>query len=178
MSASALTLPAGDRDHSQGPADAQVTLVEYGDFECPDCGIAHGLIDEVLHEVVVRFVYRHFPLSSMHPHAVIAAQAAEAAAAQGKFWQMYDVLFLNQDALDPDDLIGYAEAIGLDLPRFIDEMEREVYAAKVQEDFASGVRSGVSGTPTFFLNGRRWDGPRETRFIVAAIRDAASARRP
>jgi protein-disulfide isomerase len=179
MSAPALQLPVGDRDHIRGDAGAPVTLVEYGDFECPHCGIAHATIEEVLHETgsMVRFVYRHFPLSNMHPHAAIAAQASEAAAAQGKFWEMYDVLFLNQDALDPDDLIGYAEAAGLDVRRFIDEMERQVYAPRVQEDFASGIGSGVNGTPTFFLNGSRWDGPREARFLIAAIREAASVRR-
>ena len=180
MSGPALKLAVGERDHIRGDADAPVTLVEYGDFECPHCAVAHGVIEEVLAEAqaMVRFVYRHFPLSNMHPHALIAAQASEAAAAQGRFWEMYDVLFLNQDALDPDDLIGYAESLHLDAARFIDEMEREVYAPKVQEDFTSGVRSGVNGTPTFFINGNRWDGPREPRFILTAIREEASVRRP
>jgi protein-disulfide isomerase len=179
LAASTLKLPIAERDHLRGAADAPVTLVEYGDFECPHCAIAHGIIEEVLNEAgpIVRFCYRHFPLSNMHPHAAIAAQATEAAGVQGKFWEMHDVLFLNQDALDPDDLIGYAEALGLDVDRFMDEMEREVYAERMQEDVEGGRRSGVHGTPTFFINGTRWDGPREVSFILAAIREAAAVRR-
>jgi protein-disulfide isomerase len=155
-----------------------VTLVEYGDFQCPHCAMAHGIVEEVLTGAgsLARFVYRHFPLTAMHPNAVIAAQASEAAAAQGRFWEMYDLLFLNQDALDPDDLIGYAEAIGLDRQRFIDEMERGVYAARVEADAAGGASSGVTGTPTFFINGARWDGPREVNFMLGAVREAAGVR--
>jgi protein-disulfide isomerase len=174
-----LTLPVGERDHSYGAPDAPVTLVEYGDFQCPHCAMAHGIVEEVLHDAgsMMRFVYRHFPLASMHPQAAIAAEAAEAAAAQGKFWEMYDVLFLNQDALEPDDLIGYAGAIGLDTPRFVDDMERRVHAARVQEDLESGRRSGVDGTPAFFINGVRWEGPREVNFLLGAIRAAAAVSR-
>ena len=174
-----LTVPVGERDHSHGAPDAPVTVVEYGDFQCPHCAMAHGIVEEVLQHAgpMMRFVYRHFPLPGMHPQAVIAAQAAEAAAAQGKFWEMYDVLFLNQDALDPDDLIGYAAAIGLDTRRFVDDMERGTHAARVEDDLDSGMRSGVTGTPAFFINGERWEGPREVNFLLGAIREAAGVTR-
>ena len=174
-----LTLPVGERDHSLGSPDASVTLVEYGDFECPHCGRAHGILKELRAlESRFRLVYRHFPLSAIHPHAEQAAEAAEAAGAQGHFWDMHDILFENQDALDMVDLIGYARALGLDVNRFTSEMRARTHAAKVREDFLSGARSGVNGTPTFFINGVRHNGSYELPSLMAAIEDAAGAVRP
>ncbi len=163
------------RDHVLGPEEAQVALLEYGDYECPHCGRAHGVVHEVLGRVGddVRFAYRHFPLSELHPHALAAAQAAEAAAAQNRFWEMHHVLFENQQALEPGDLPSYAEAIGLDLVRFAQELREEIYLPKIRADFQSGVRSGVNGTPTFFINGERFDLPWDPGTLVTAIAQAA-----
>ena len=155
-----LAPPVGERDHVQGPASAPVTLVEYGDFECPYCGAAYLIIKKV-QEVMgdqLRFVFRHFPLTQIHPHAEAAAEASEAANAQGQFWEMHDLLFENQRALDPLHLLGYAEELGLDTRKFVRELEGHVYHDRVREDFMSGVRSGVNGTPAFFINGVRYDG--------------------
>ena len=173
----ALTLPVGARDHVQGPADAPVTLVEYGDYECEHCGRAHPIVQSIQKRLGrrLRFVYRHFPLSAGHPHAEIAGEAAEAAGAQGKFWEMHDTLFDNQDALEPRDLIAYATAVGVDLVRFAAELESHVHAARVREDFMSGVKSGVNGTPTFFLNGARFDGLWDQGELFAAIEAAIEA---
>ena len=158
---SGLTPPVSDADHRAGPEDAPVTLVEYGDFECPHCGRAHPIVREVRRRMGrrLRFVYRHFPLSQVHPHAVHAAEAAEAAAAQGKFWEMHGALFENQEALEDPDLIRYAQELGLDADRVAKELESDAGAKRVREHFRSGVRSGVNGTPTFFINGERYDGP-------------------
>jgi len=167
-----LALPVSDRrDHIRGAPTAPVTLVEYGDFECPHCGQAHYILDELMEQMAdqVRLVFRHFPLTQIHPHAQRAAEAAEAAAAQDAFWEMHDMLFENQDALDDESLLDYAQAIGLDTPRFQAELLRSVYTPRVKEDFLSGVRSGVNGTPTFFINGRRHDGPRDLESLALAI---------
>jgi protein-disulfide isomerase len=176
MSDGQLTPPANAQDHIAGPDDAPVTLVEYGDYECPYCGMAHPIVKRAQREMgdQLRFVFRNFPLAEMHPHARLAAQAAEAAGAQGRFWEMHDMLFEHQDALEPQDLIGYAESAGLDVPRFERDLEAGTYAKKVRDDFRSGVRSGVNGTPTFFVNGDRYDGSwaNEEAFI-GALRDAA-----
>jgi protein-disulfide isomerase len=165
-----LTLPVSGRDHILGPANAPVTLLEYGDYECPYCGAAYPVVAELRRrlENILQFAYRHFPLSQIHPHAQIAAEAAEAAGAQGKFWAMHDALFTHQDALDVNHLILYATAIGLDTEAFRVELAAHVHAGRVREDFMTGVRSGVNGTPTFFINGLRYDGPRdfETMFTV------------
>jgi protein-disulfide isomerase len=169
---SQLVLPVSDdRDHIRGPAAAAaVTLVEYGDFECPHCGAAHLVLDELLARFAadVRLVFRHFPLTQVHPHAQRAAEAAEAAGAQGQFWEMHDVLFENQDALDDESLGGYAQDLGLDLVTFLRDLGAGVYAERVREDFMSGVRSGVNGTPTFFVNGRRHAGPWDLESLAAA----------
>jgi protein-disulfide isomerase len=150
-----LQPPVGEGDHILGPSDAPVTLVEYGDFECPHCGAAYPILQSILDDLGdrIRFVYRHFPLTRSHPHAGRAAEAAEAAAAQGKFWEMHHQLFEHQDALTDGDLIAYAEAIGLDVEAFREALEEGTYEPRVQADFRSGVRSGVNGTPTFFVNG-------------------------
>ena len=167
-----LVLPVrDDRDHIRGPKKAPVTLVEYGDFECPYCGMAYPVVEAVRKRMGkdLRFVYRHFPLANAHPHAQAAAEAAEAAGAQDKFWEMHDVLFEHQDALEERDLLAYAHALSLDIPRFMAEVRSGVHAPRVREDFTSGVRSGVNGTPSFFINGLRYDGPRDVESMVAAI---------
>jgi len=172
-----LTVPVSeDRDHIQGPADAAVTLVEYGDFECPYCGGAYPIIKEVQARMGnrLRFVFRNFPISPSHPHAEQAAEAAEAAAGQGRFWQMHDLLFENQRRLRDQDLRAYAEQAGLDLRQFDTELAEHVHAARVREDFMSGVRSGVNGTPTFFINGVRHDGSYEVEALLAALERAAT----
>jgi protein-disulfide isomerase len=155
-----LAVPVTDRDHSRGSQNAPVTLVEYGDFECPHCGRAHPLVEGVRRYMGdnLRFVYRHFPLAEAHPHAQHAAEASEAAGAQGKFWEMYDILFEHGDALEDEDLLLYAADIGVDVKRAAEELAAGAYTKKVRDDFRGGVRSGVNGTPTFFINGFRWDG--------------------
>ena len=160
MSAGQLTPPVSERDHIAGPDDAPLTLVEYGDYECPHCGRAYPIVKAVQRRLGsrLRFVFRNFPLTEAHPHAENAAQAAEAAAAQGKFWEMHDVIYEHQDALEDEDLVGYAKSLGLDAVRLARELLTRVYAKRVRDDFRSGVRSGVNGTPTFFLNGLRYDG--------------------
>ncbi|MEY2517729.1 MAG: hypothetical protein QOJ89_5087 [bacterium] len=167
-----------DRDHIRGPQDAPVTLIEYGDFECPYCGQAEGVIRELLTAFGddVRYVWRHLPLNDVHQYAQLAAEAAEAAAAQGGFWSMYDMLLSHQGELRPDDVTGYAEQLGLDPERIADELRRRTHAARVSEDVASADESGVSGTPTFFINGRRHYGAYDIATLSDAVR-AARARR-
>jgi protein-disulfide isomerase len=167
-----LTLPVSEgRDHVQGPADAGVTLVEYGDYECPYCGAAYPIIKEVQARMGerLRFVFRNFPIATSHPHAGQAAEAAEAAAAQGKFWEMHDLLYENQKRLRDEDLRGYAEKLGLDLDRFDKDLTGHVHAARVHEDFMSGVRSGVNGTPTFYIDGIRYDDPYDVDTLLSAL---------
>ena len=175
MSPSAkLTPPVGPDDHVQGSAKAMVTLVEYGDYQCPYCGEAYPIVKALQKRLgdQLRFVFRNFPLAEAHPHAEHAAEAAEAAGAQGKFWEMHDLLYENQDALDDEDLVRYAKALHLDVPRFVKEMEAHAYADRVRADFSSGVRSGVNGTPSFFINGGRHDGPFDLGSLLAAIEEA------
>jgi protein-disulfide isomerase len=169
-----LTVPVSQRDHQQGPATAPVTLVEYGDYECPYCGEAYPIVKEIQRRLGdrLRFVFRNFPLTQSHPHAEHAAEAAEAASAQEKFWQMHDYLFEHQQALDDAHLVHYAVALELDKDRFVREMTAHVYANRVREDFLSGVRSGVNGTPTFFINGVRHDDSYELETLLAAIEAA------
>ncbi|MDX6491371.1 MAG: hypothetical protein QOD43_1616 [Gaiellaceae bacterium] len=172
----ALTLPVDDeRDHVQGPADAAVTLVEYGDYECPYCGAAYPIVKEVQARMGdrLRFVFRNFPITTSHPHAEQAAESAEAAAAQERFWEMHDVLYENQRHLGDDHLLGYAEQLGLDVERFGKELAEHVHAPRVREDFMSGVRSGVNGTPTFYINGMRHDDSYELETLLAALEEAA-----
>jgi len=168
----ALSMPVSDdRDHVQGPRSAAVTLVEYGDFECPYCGQAYPIVKELTSQLGdrMRLVFRHFPLSHMHPHAQRAAEAAEAAAAQGQFWEMHDLLYERQDELEDENLVAYAAELGLDLDRFQVELAQGAYASRVREDFMSGVRSGVNGTPTFFINGHRHDGPWDLQSLTEAV---------
>jgi Na+/H+ antiporter NhaA len=163
-----------ERDHVRGPNDAVVTLVEYGDFECPYCGRAEDVIREVLasFDDEVRYVWRHLPLNDVHPDAQVAAEASEAAAAQGSFWEMHDVLLDHQGELRPDHLAGYARRLGLDGDRILAELRRREHAGRVREDVASADESGVSGTPTFFVNGRRHYGTYDVDALTAAVRSA------
>ncbi|PSP44421.1 disulfide bond formation protein DsbA [Halobacteriales archaeon QH_6_64_20] len=175
-SAVELTLPVdSDRDHIQGPVDAPVTLVEYGDYECPYCGQAYPIVKEVQEELGddLRFVFRNFPLGDMHPHARRAAEAAEAAATQGEeaFWEMHDYLYEHQDALDDDHLVEYADEVGLDVEQFEGELAERTNEERVQEDFLSGARSGVNGTPTFFIDGERYDGEWSAERLTTALRE-------
>jgi protein-disulfide isomerase len=167
-----LTLPVReDRDHIQGPTHAPATLLEYGDYECPFCGAAYPIVKEVQSRLgeQLRFVFRNFPITTSHPHAELAAEAAEAADAQGKFWEMHDLLYESQQHLEEPDLHRYAEQLGLDVDRFDDELTRHVHAERVREYFMSGVRSGVNGTPTFYVNGFRHDGDYELETLLAAL---------
>jgi protein-disulfide isomerase len=166
-------------DHIRGPDDAPVTLLEYGDFECPYCGQAERAIRELLagHGDDVRYVWRHLPLNDVHPTAQLAAEASEAAAAQGRFWDMYDRLLSHQSELAPRDLVRHAGELGLDVERFRDELRRREYAARVSEDVASADESGVSGTPTFFLNGRRHYGVYDLDTLTEAVRAAKTRAR-
>lgn len=159
------------RDHLLGPADAAVTLLEYGDYECPDCGRAYPML-AALNERFrgqLLFVFRHFPQYTIHRHASMAAQAAEAAGAQGKFWEMHDLLYRNQTGLETPDLTHYALRIGLEVYKFESMLDSGAFAARVEADYASGLASGVHGTPTLFLNGQRWSGPAELEPLVAEI---------
>lgn len=176
--AAELTLPVNeDRDHTQGSAGAPVTLVEYGDYECPFCGAAYPIVKQLQARAGerLRFVFRNFPITTSHPHAEQAAEAAEAADAQGRFWEMHDQLYEHQQHLETEDLVGYASDLGLDVERFADELTRHIYAARVRDDFMSGVRSGVNGTPTFYLNGARYDDSYELEALSAAVERAAAS---
>ncbi len=160
-------------DHIRGPGNAPITLVEYGDFECPHCGRAEPVTRELLRDFGdLRYVWRHLPLNDVHPHAQVAAEASEAAAAQGAFWEMHDLLLTHQDALTPKDLIGYARDLGLDVERFTQDLHRHLHAARVAEDVDGADLSTVSGTPTFFVNGRRHHGAYDIDTLSKAVRTA------
>ena len=164
-----------ERDHIRGPIDAPVTLVEYGDFECPYCGMAEPVVRELLSDFAdVRYVWRHLPLSDVHTHAQLAAEASEAAADQGAFWEMHDLLLEHQDELDFDDLNRHAEQLGLDVERFANDLGERVGAARVADDVDSADLSGVSGTPTFFVNGQRHYGAYDIATLSAAVRTAGA----
>src|SRR6266536_1520943 len=165
-----------DRDHQRGPDDAAITVVEYGDFECPHCGKAEPVVRALLADFGdVRYIWRHLPLTGVHPHAELAAAAAEAAAQQGVFWEMHDVLLSHQDHLDEEDLTRYASDLGLDVEKFLDDLHHNTGAAQIAEDVDSAELSGVSGTPTFFVNGRRHHGAYDIATLSAVVR-AAGAR--
>jgi len=164
-----------ERDHIRGPIEAPVTVVEYGDFECPYCGQAEPVVRELLRDFVdVRYVWRHLPLNDVHPNAQHAAEAAEAAADQGAFWEMHDHLLAHQDALRPDDLNRHAEQLGLDVERFANDLREHAGAARVADDVDSADLGGVSGTPTFFINGRRHHGAYDIGTLSAAVRVAGA----
>jgi protein-disulfide isomerase len=164
-----LAEPVTDQDHALGPPDAAITIVEYGDYECPDCLNAVPLVHELREQLGdrLRFVFRHFPESSIHPHASAAAEAAEAASDQGKFWEMHESLFRHQKELADIDLAHLALTTGLEIYQFEASRSREKHRQRVTADFNGGVRSGVASTPTFFVNGRRYDGPIDAKAIIA-----------
>ncbi len=172
-----LTVPASETDHSVGPAHARVTVTEYGDFECPNCKQAAPAVKLLLDRFAgrIRFVYRHFPLEEVHPHALHAAEAAESSGVQGKFWPMHDLLFANQPHLKLQQLRGYAERLQLDMARYTAEMDDHVYLQRVREQIQGGRESGVRSTPTFFVNGRIQDVSFGLRFLFGAV-DAALAK--
>jgi protein-disulfide isomerase len=166
-----LTLPDPERDHISGSADGLIRLLEYGDYECPFCAGAHVMVKEIQRRLGddLLFAFRNFPLTNIHPHAEHAAEAAEAAGKQGNFWGMHDLLFENQGALEDDNLAAYAAELGLDQTRLIREVVWKIYTQRIREDFKSGVRGGVNGTPTFFINGERYDGTLDLEHLLNAL---------
>ncbi len=175
---SKLIVPVGKQDHFRGPLNAPLSVVEYGDFECPYCGRAQGILQSIVEELGPQlcFVFRNFPLASIHPHAEAAALAAEAAGEQGKFWEMHDALYNNQHALEDDDLLDYAQGLELDMAAFEETVRSAKDLPLIQEDFNGGLRSGVNGTPTFFINGERHEGSYEYPVLIRALREAAELR--
>ena len=169
--------PVGTRDHARGPKDAPVTLVKYGDYECPYCREAHPVLKELQERVgeQVRFIFRHFPLDSVHPRARRAAQAAEAASSQGRFWEMHDLLYERQGELGEVDLMRYAAELGLNLRRFEEDLANDHHAWRIEEDRLGGTRAGVRGTPAFFVNGVRYAGIIDLDGLLAAVEEAASS---
>jgi protein-disulfide isomerase len=166
-----LKIPITAEDHAQGLEDAQVTLVEYGDYECPHCGRAYPIVKQVQKHFRqrLRFIFRNFPLGEMHPHAVAAGEVAEFAGSQGKFWEMHDLLFENQSRLGDALFAELSEKLNLSASAMRDALEQDTFEARVQADFSGGVRSGVNGTPTFFINGHRHDGSFDYDPLVSAI---------
>ena len=166
-----LKVAVGEKDHIQGDASAQCTLLEYGDYECPHCGRAYPIVKRVQKHFGKRlqFVFRNFPLSEAHPHAESAAETAEFAATKGKFWEMHDLLFENQEQLGGALYLGLCTELGLPSPELRAVLESREFAAHVKSDFAGGVRSGVNGTPTFFINGQRYDGSFDYEDLIRAI---------
>ena len=170
-----LTEPQPHRDHIRGSYNAPIQMLEYGDYECPYCGAAHRVVKALEEELGDRlcFAFRNFPLTNAHPHAQQAAEAAEAAGAQGKFWEMHDMIYENQEALEPEDLAQYAATLGLDVPRLVKELQTGVYVPRVREDFQAGVRADVNGTPTFFINGERFEGVPDFDSLFEALTQSA-----
>jgi protein-disulfide isomerase len=172
-----LRVPVGRNDHTLGGNDASATLIEYADYECPHCGAAYPIVEAVLRHFGdrLRFVFRHFPLSEVHPHAEMAAEVAEFAGAQDQFWEMHGLIFENQDRLTAPSLFRLAAALELSQEKLRAALDGGTYATRVKADFIGGVRSGVNGTPSFFLDGRHYDGRVNYTAFVAAI-DARLAR--
>src|SRR6266581_770511 len=170
-----LEVPVSERNHHQGPATAAVTLVQYGDYECPYTRLSTTIVRAIQQQLgeQLRFVYRNFPLTEIHPHALHAALAAEAAAAQGKFWQMHDSIFHHQHTLEDSDLEQFAEAVGLDMQPFARALADQRSLSRIEEDLQSGIRSGVRGTPTFFINGVLYRGSWEQDALLAALQAAS-----
>jgi len=164
-------------DHVQGPIDAAVTLVQYGDYECPYTRRSTWVVQAIQQQLgdQLRFVYRNFPLTEIHPHALHTAFAAEAADAQGKFWEMHNYIFHHQHTLEDADLEQFAGAVGLDMQRFAQDMAQRPFARRIEEDFQSGLRSGVHGTPTFFINGVLYPGSWEQDALLAALKEAGES---
>jgi protein-disulfide isomerase len=164
-------LPMSEYDHIQGQIAAPFQLVEYGDYQCPYCGEAHSVVKEIQERMGDKlcFAYRNFPLSDMHPYAEHAAEAAEAADAQGRFWEMHDLLFENQDALEDENLAEYATELGLDAKRLMAEVREGAHSARIQKDYRSGEQNGVDGTPVFFVNGELFEGEPTADDLIAAL---------
>ncbi len=171
---STLKVPVGPADHSQGDENAPCTLVEYGDYECPYCGQAYPIVKRVQKHFGkrLRFVFRNFPLAEMHPHAEFAAEVAEFAGAHGKFWEMHDLLYENQKRFGGELFLELAQQLKLAPADLRAALEKREYLPRVRADFSGGARSGVNGTPTFFINGQRHDAPFEYEDLVAAIEAA------
>jgi protein-disulfide isomerase len=174
MSGQRLAPPVTERDHQQGGPDALVTLIEYGDFECPYCGAAYPVLKRVKARLGsgLRFVFRNFPLGEIHPHAQQAAEASESVAARGgsqAFWSMHDAMFEHQRALDMESLAAYASAAGVPGEEVLHDLEHGIYRDAVRDSFLGGVRCGVNGTPTLFIDGIRYDGPRDEETLVAVL---------
>jgi protein-disulfide isomerase len=167
-----LTPPVQAKDHAQGPANAVIELVEFGDYQCPHCGAAYPVVKRIQEKMKkdLRFVFRNFPLVESHPQAFAAALASEAAARQNAFWEMHDMLFEHQDRLDPSSLVQYAKHLRLDTAQFVKDLEDKQFSDKVEADFESGIRSGVNGTPTFFINGQRYDANWDETHLLAHLR--------
>lgn len=172
---STLSPPVSERDHVAGPANARVTLVKYGDFECPHCGALHPIVQAARKAFGgnLRFVFRHFPLRASHPHALAAAKAVEAAGEQGRFWDMYDRLYRRQTELGDGDLERHARKLGLDVERFRRSLGERAHEERIREDLAGAAASGVRGTPSLFINGERYEGPLERDDVFAALARAA-----
>lgn len=172
-----LKVPVTANDHAEGPDNAAVTLVEYGDYECPHCGRAYPIVKQVQKHFgkQLRFVFRNFPLTEMHPNAEGAAETAEFAGAQDKFWEMHDLLFENQRRLGGDLFRSLADRLKLSAAALADALEQGTFEDRVRSDFRSGIRSGVNGTPTFFINGHRHDAPFDFDDLVSAIQRVADA---
>jgi protein-disulfide isomerase len=172
-----LKIPITKNDHIRGPVNAPITLVEYGDYECPHCALAYPIVNQVqsFFRERMRFVFRHFPLTEIHPHAEIAAESAEFAGAAGRFWDMHDALFENQSRLSITTIFLIAAELGLPETALRHALETGQFRNKVRNDFVGGVRSGVNGTPTFFINGVRHDGPYDYASLVAGIQMRAAA---
>src|SRR2546423_3832981 len=170
-----LAVPVSERDHHQGPATAAVTLVQYGDYECPYTRLSTTIVRAIQQQLgeQLRFVFRNFPLTEIHPHALHAALAAEAAAAQGKFWQMHDYIFHHQHTLEDADLEQFAEAVGLDLQQYARALADQRALARIEEDVEGGERSGVQGTPTFFINGALYRSSWEQDALLPALQAAS-----
>jgi protein-disulfide isomerase len=173
-----LKIPVSAADHTQGPDDAPVILVEYGDYECPHCGHAYGIVKALQKKFgeQLRFVFRNFPLREAHPYAEAAAEAAEFAGAHGKFWEMHDLIYENQDALSEQLLAELAQRLRLDVKALAKALETGEFANRVKKDFVGGVRSGVNGTPTFFINGERHDADFELETLTGAIGEEVAKR--
>lgn len=169
-----LIQPVSDADHAEGSAGATVTLVEYGDYECSYCRAAYPVIKKIQKKMSkqLRFVFRNFPLTNIHPYAEISAEAAEAAGAQGKFWQMHDGLYENQETLSKEMIFALAQKIGLDMKMFTKDMESRTFKDKIRKDFMGGVKSGVNGTPTLFINGERFDQNFDGELLLEALKSA------
>lgn len=166
-----LTIPVSSSDHIEGNIDAPLTLVEYGDYECPYCGMAYPIVKQIQEHFKdrIRFVFRNFPIVDSHPHAGIAAMTAEFAATQGQFWKMHDLLYENQQSLALSNLLSYAKSLGLSSSELQHAIENEIFAKKIEQDFMGGVRSGVNGTPTFYINNNRFNDAFEYENLLAAL---------